>query len=198
MGYGIAASTETQGPALVGTLVSRKAQCWCKAHAVEAPDWAKHRIQHTFAGGGRGTGLHIITLYCPCDDPTGATDLVAIALAAAESLGKVPVLICGDFNVDLKETHLESGLSWAGWEDLAAGFGHTCEASNGSYSKIDYMLANPAARAICTAAEVDRDTGRATHAYLQATFALGRRALGPIQRITPSGKQSVEPLLGAR
>ena len=71
-------------------------------HAVEVPDWAKTWIQHTFAGGGRGTGLHIINLYCPCDDPTGASDLVAIALAAAESLGKVPVLICGDFNVDLK------------------------------------------------------------------------------------------------
>ena len=104
MGYGIAASTETQGPALVCTLVNRRAQCWYKTHAMEAPDWAKNRIQHTFAGGGRGTGLHIINLYCPCDDPTGATDLVAIALAAAESLGKVPILICGDFNVDLKET----------------------------------------------------------------------------------------------
>ena len=85
---------------------------------------------------------------------------------------------------NLKETPLESGLCWAG-EDLAAGFGHTCEASNGSHSKIDYMLANPAARAICTAAEIDRDTGIATHAYLQATFALGRRAFGPIQRPTP-------------
>ena len=41
MGYGIAANTEQQCPALVGTLVNTKARCWYKAHAVEVSDWAK-------------------------------------------------------------------------------------------------------------------------------------------------------------
>ena len=71
---------------MVSTLVKKGARCWFKTHAMEALDWAKPRIQHTFIGGGRGTGLHVINLHCPCDDLTGAAGLVAIALAAAESI----------------------------------------------------------------------------------------------------------------
>ena len=55
---------------------------------------------------------------------------MAIALTAAGSLGKVAALICGDFKIELKLTLLENGLAWAGWDDLTAGLGHTCEASH--------------------------------------------------------------------
>ena len=114
--------------------MNRGARCWFKAHAVEAPEWARSRIQHTFVGGGRGTGLHIFNLYCPCDDPTGAATLVAIALTAAENLGNVAALIAGDINTELKEAPLGSGLAWASWKDRAAGLGHAFEVSDGSYS----------------------------------------------------------------
>ena len=95
-----------------------------------------------------------------------ASDLLTMTLELAESLGRVPVFIVGDFNLNLDGHDLYHILSWAGWEDLLQGMGPTCKGTAGTESKIDYVLGNKTGRAQVTKAGIHWDTGIATHALL--------------------------------
>eukprot|EP00974_Lingulodinium_polyedra_P062827 6065524-Lingulodinium_polyedra.AAC.1 len=72
------------------------------------------------------------------------------AVAWLRSLGDVPALLVGDFNLSLDGSVAEGALAMAGWADLLREAGHTCFPSSGAPSRIDRALANAPARAWIT------------------------------------------------
>eukprot|EP01063_Lacrimia_lanifica_P034952 TRINITY_DN6567_c0_g2_i2.p1 TRINITY_DN6567_c0_g2~~TRINITY_DN6567_c0_g2_i2.p1 ORF type:complete len:437 (-),score=-8.53 TRINITY_DN6567_c0_g2_i2:183-1493(-) len=83
------------------------------------------RVVHTMihrdsATTKRGRWVHIIVMYGPSGDETEAIDLQDRVWQYAASLGEVPILVMGDFNVDLDESPLCDAVRAQGWVDAAA------------------------------------------------------------------------------
>eukprot|EP00974_Lingulodinium_polyedra_P089961 8722014-Lingulodinium_polyedra.AAC.1 len=97
--------------------------------------------------------------------------VVVQAVAWLGSLGDVPALIVGDFNVALDQSGVEGVLAMAGWSDLLRDAGPTCYPTSGAPSRIDRAVANRRAREWLVSAELRWDLGIATHAGLQLDFA---------------------------
>jgi endonuclease/exonuclease/phosphatase family metal-dependent hydrolase len=129
------------------------------------------RMQYAGIHFGRRRALHIVQLYGIADGSRTAADfnasLVLAAVAWLRSLGDVPALVVGDFNLNLAHAAIDAPLAMAGWVDVLAEAGPTCIPSSGTPSRIDYVLANRPAKGLIEAASVRWDLGLSTHAALE-------------------------------
>jgi ribonuclease HI len=128
------------------------------------------RMQYAVVHFGRRQALHIVQLYGIADGSKAAADfnasLVLAAVAWLSSLGDVPMLVVGDFNLNIAHAAIDAPLAMAGWVDVMAEAGPTCIPSNGAPSRIDYVLASRPATALIETASLRWDLGLATHAAL--------------------------------
>jgi hypothetical protein len=119
----------------------------------------------------RKRALHIVQLYGLADGSRTSLDfnasLVLAAVAWLRPLGDVPMLVVGDFNLNIGKATIDAPLAMAGWVDVLAEAGPTCIPSNGAPSRIDYVLASRPARNLIERASVRWDLGLATHAALE-------------------------------
>ena len=128
------------------------------------------RMQYGVLHLGKHRVLHMVQIYGHADGAVKDEDnakLIIAAMAWLRSLGDVPSLIVGDFNLVLQGSAVEPLLAMSGWTDVLAPAGVTCLPSNGAPSRIDYVLANRPALAHVAAAGLRWDLGLATHAALE-------------------------------
>jgi ribonuclease HI/endonuclease/exonuclease/phosphatase family metal-dependent hydrolase len=130
----------------------------------------RERMQYAVVHFGRKRALHIIQLYGLADGSRASIDfnvsIVTTAVGWLRSLGDVPALVVGDFNLNLAEVALDGPLAMAGWVDVFSNAGPTCIPSNGAPSRIDYVLASRPARDLIERISIRWDLGLATHAAL--------------------------------
>ena len=139
-----------------------------------APEQAR-RLQYAVLHLGGHRALHIVQVYGHADGLAAADDNEALLIAAVSwlrSLGGVPALLVGDFNLVLRGTSVEPLLAMAGWRDLLARAGPTCLPSSGNPSRIDHVLANGATMEHVVTAGLRWDLGLATHAALEVELAV--------------------------
>ncbi|CAK0837858.1 unnamed protein product, partial [Prorocentrum cordatum] len=106
------------------------------------------RLQHFAMHFGGARAVHVMNCYGYAGgrpDSERNADLILEGLEWLRGLGGVPAFMVGDFNCSLSEVGLDALLGLAGWRDLLAALGPTCAPSSGSPSRIDYVLASPAA-----------------------------------------------------
>jgi endonuclease/exonuclease/phosphatase family metal-dependent hydrolase len=161
------------------------------------------RMQYAVIHFGRRRALHIVQLYGVADGSRAATDfnasLMLAAVAWLRSLGDVPSLVVGDFNLDIAHAAIDAPLAMAGWVDVLAEAGPTCIPSTGAPSRIDYVFANRPAKAFIRAASVRWDLGLATHAALELEIraeapekTLDAQVRGTLGRVAVGGLASGE------
>lgn len=121
------------------------------------------RLQYAVVHLGKRRAIHTVQIYGHVDGPAA----VVAAVSWLRSLGDVPALIVGDFNLPLGGTSVEPLLVMSGWLDVLCQAGPTCLSSSGALSRIDYVLANGPAMAHVTAAGLRWDLGLAKHAALE-------------------------------
>ena len=130
----------------------------------------RKRMQYAVVHFGRQRALHIIQIYGSAEGGKIAGEfngsLVLAAVAWIRSLGDVPALVVGDFNMSLASAAIDAPLAMAGWADVFAHAGPTCIPSNGDPSRIDYVLASRPARDLIVGGSIRWDLGLATHAAL--------------------------------
>ena len=96
-----------------------------------------------------------------------------MTLEMAESLGRVLILIVGDFNLNLDSHGLSHIMQGAGWADTCQGVGPTCKGSAGTGTESDYALWNNYIRGMVQNASIHWDSGIATHALLNISLRGG-------------------------
>jgi hypothetical protein len=129
-----------------------------------------------FAGGR--VAVHFFNLYGPADGTAAAKahflELIYWALAAAEALGPVPVVILGDLNQDPVPDEVSVLLHLGGWRDAGAAAGPTCFSSGSRVaSRVDLVLLNPPAGRLLGGLRVDHGTALPTHAVMRFDLRVG-------------------------
>ena len=161
------------GYCLVGFLVRRG------AFKVDGPLPVGHPTRSLVATwyAGGAAPVRIFNLY---GDPYGnarerdeTSAMVAEALAAAESLGAVPALICGDLNQTLGDLDVVAPLAFSRWADVGAPRPTCKTAQSKEYHRIDVMLANPALQARIRGHHLWWVTTVSTHAMQRLEILLG-------------------------
>eukprot|EP00974_Lingulodinium_polyedra_P109180 10564320-Lingulodinium_polyedra.AAC.1 len=90
---------------------------------------AEGRVQYAVAHAGGARALHVIQVYGESEGARSADSNLAIvseAIAWLRSLGDVPAVLVGDFNMSLDDSGMEGALAMAGWADLLRDAGPTC------------------------------------------------------------------------
>ena len=133
------------------------------------------RVVHAAAALGDGTSiLHVFSFYGHPNaghDPQARTKNEALLqqlLSYIARLGNVPVLILGDFNVEIERSAILTSSEQAGklWDVLPTlgADEPTCFAHDTSQgTRIDMILASPSVMACCRGACVMRECGYPTH-----------------------------------
>ena len=124
----------------------RRGKVSMRTHSIEGLQ-PEHigRLQYAVMHLGRRQSLHIVQIYGHADGQQKDDNnekLIMAAMAWLRSLGDVPAVIVGDFNLLLPGTGVASLLAMSGWCDVLADAGPTCLPSSGRPSRIDYILAN--------------------------------------------------------
>ena len=132
-----------------------------------------------------GTMFHVFNLYGPCGNGALADDLTAMTLDMARSLGIVPIIIIGDFSLNLDNHELSHIMQWAGWEDTCQDLGPTCKGSAGTETNIDNALGTNISGYGQTTS-ILWDSGIATHALLNISLKDGPATKG--LKIRPAPK----------
>lgn len=138
--------------------------------------WESGRWCHATIATGTGRNfLHLISVYGFAHDPTNSSNRLNDALLAqvfeeAASLGEVPVVIAGDFNILTSSSQtLKDAYSTGKWFDAADmwatanGVEPSATCSKGRPTRIDYMIVNAAALPAIQSVEVWEDSGLPTH-----------------------------------
>ena len=135
-----------------------------------------------FAVLSKSSCLYVASLYGrPNAD---STDLFREAATAAARVGQAPYFICMDANIDIDKHPYLLQMLQKGWSNVADGFPDFTAptfATNKDWdrvsrcsgaTRIDYVLANPAARSLVTDFALMRDLGTKQHLGLQVTLDL--------------------------
>ena len=155
--------------------------------------WEAGRWCHATLPWGCGASfLHVASLYAPVNDAKAADAALFAALTELAALGEVPIILAGDFNLEIFQSPtLSAACTNGGWHDLADLFAKrdgapaapTCAVRPGTRPRrIDYMLANTVMLSACMDFSLLDDTGLPTHKPLSVLLSLeafARRALRP-------------------
>ncbi len=87
-------------------------------------------------------------------------------------------MVAGDFNLDPHGSPIWGPAHMAGWRDVRADAGPTCQVAGAAPSRIDYVLVNRPAAEMVTGFELQWDTGMRTHAALVVDLAIGPATKG--------------------
>ena len=153
---------------LVVTMVRRGSMYVRNMPLSDLPANFEGRAQHVVCQWGKGRALQVLNLYGYPGKRELETNSGLIAWAAEwlSGCGRVPCLLAGDLNCELRDTGMDAALHMAGWWDVLRVAGYKVIPSHGKPSRLDHVLANREARGWVLRGDLLWHLGITTHAAL--------------------------------